>query len=74
MSSTNPNRFVVAFSNPVSLSGSYDGQSLPFVPRALVRRQSMFANNAQVCYKLHSLGSGGVGHGVRNARRITRRT
>lgn len=69
-----PNRVVVAFSNPVSLSGIYDGHTLPFVPRALIRRQSMFANNAQVCYKLHSLGSGGVGNGVRNARRITRRT
>ena len=71
MISQNNTTFVLSFSNPVSLSSSYN-RTLPTVPASIAFRKSMFANNAQVCYKVGSLGSG-VG-GVTNARRKMKRT
>lgn len=58
----------IEFSNPVSVKFS---KTLP--PTSPFSMKSLFSNNAQVCYKSHSLSYGGVGT-MRNARAKARKT
>lgn len=46
---------------------------IPYQNPAFYLMRSIFANNAQVYYKPHSLASGGVG-GVKNCRYKSKRT
>ena len=58
----------IEFSNPVRFSFS---KTLPQPPAFSMK--SLFSNNAQVCYKPHSLSYGGVGT-MRNSRAKARKT
>ena len=58
----------IEFSNPVSIQFS---KTLPPTPPFSMK--SIFSNNAQVCYKPHSLSYGGIGT-MRNARVKARKT
>lgn len=57
-------------SSPFTIS---PGVIIPNRPPSFYLMRSLFANNAQVYYKPHSLAAGGVG-GVKNSRRKARRT
>lgn len=46
---------------------------IPYHPPSFYLMRSLFANNAQVYYKPHSLASGGVG-GVKNSRHKSKKT
>ena len=59
----------IQFSNPVQFQFS---RTLP-TTRPGFSMKSMFSNNAQVCYKPHSLSYGGIGS-MRNSRAIARKT
>jgi hypothetical protein len=59
----------IQFSNPVQFQFS---RTLP-TTRPGFSMKSIFSNNAQVCYKEHSLSYGGVGS-MRNSRAIARKT
>ena len=58
----------IEFSNPVP---SVFSRTLPPTPQFSMK--SLFSNNAQVCYKPHSLSYGGIGT-MRNSRAKARKT
>ncbi len=58
----------IQFTNPVSVPFS---KTLPH--RTSLSMKSVFSNNAQVCYKQHSLSYGGIGT-RKNSRIIARKT
>ena len=57
----------IEFTNPVSSSFSRT------LPPTTLSMKSLFTNNAQVCYKPHSLSYGGIGT-MRNSRAKARKT
>jgi len=60
-------RGYIEFSIPISVPTAH---TLPTLPKM---RMPLFANNAAVCYKNHSLAPGGVGS-VRNCRKKSLKT